>query len=160
MDEKPVKLNLGCADRAIEGFLSVDIVPPADVIVDLRDFMWPWDNSSVECVVAHDIFEHLPDKRHTMNELWRVLKPGGRADICVPTAPGVGAWQDQTHASVWTAGDFEYYEKGNYARERFRGSEYYGVRADFRIVKWHWANYENKFGEEVKKFRILLECIK
>lgn len=155
-----MKLLLGCCDTKREGFTSVDIVPPADQIVDLSAYPWPWADSSVDEVVAHDVFEHLPDKRATLNELWRILRNGGNADIIVPTAPGVGAWCDPTHVSTWTAGDFEYFEKGNFARERFRGSSYYGVNADFRIVSYRWENYMNKFGEEVKKFHIALEAVK
>ena len=153
-------MNLGANDRRKDGFLSVDVCPPADVIMDLSK---PWTelgDDSVDEVFAHDIFEHLPNKRQTINELFRVLKNGGTADICVPTAPGVGSWCDPTHCSVWTAGDFEYFEKGNFARERFRESSYYGVKADFKIVSWNWQNYTNKFGEEIKKFRIVLQAIK
>lgn len=153
-----VKLNLGACDRALEGYLSVDIAPPADQIADLRQ-AWPWPDSSVDAVFAHDIFEHLPDKRQTMNELWRVLKPGARADVCVPTIRGVGAVCDPTHVSYWSAGDFEYYETGNFARERFRHS--YGIAADFRIIgQPEQTVYQNRFGEEVWKVRVILEAVK
>ena len=42
-----MKLNLGACDRKFAGFLSVDIVPPADVICDLNG-PWPWPDSSVD----------------------------------------------------------------------------------------------------------------
>lgn len=155
-----MKLILGACDTTRPGFLTVDVEPPADIVADLSVHPWPWADSTVEEVVAHDVFEHLPNKRATLNELYRVLAPGGRADIIVPTFPGVGAVCDPTHVSYWSAGDFEYFEKGNFARERFRNSSYYGVKADFRIVSWKWQNYANKFGEEVKKFQIFLEAIK
>lgn len=154
-----MKLNLGSSDRHFPGFLSVDIAPPADWVCDLTK-IWPWPDSSVDEVVAFDIFEHMPDKRHSMNELWRVLKPGGRATIEVPTIRGVGAVCDPTHCSYWSAGDFEYYEKGNYARERFRGSAYYGINADFRIVSAVQSDYDNKFGEKVWKVKVVLEAVK
>lgn len=154
-----MKLNLGAGDRPFPGFLSVDCVPPADVVADLTR-AWPWGDSSVDEVRAHDVFEHMPDKRHSMNELWRVLKPGGRATIEVPSAArGAGAFQDPTHCSFWTANDFEYYEKGNYARERFRGSGYYGVRCDFRIVSMNQTSYPGKW-DEVWKISVVLEAIK
>ena len=86
-----MKLDLGCCDSRLEGFLSVDIVPPADVLCDLNE-RWPWDESSVGDIRAHDIIEHLPDKIHTMNEAYRVLVPGGRLDIEIPTTDGPGAW--------------------------------------------------------------------
>lgn len=154
-----MKLNLGANDRRLVGFLSVDIVPPADVIADLTE-PWPWPDSSVEEIVAHDVFEHLPNKRHTMNELWRVLRNGGKAVVEVPTIRGVGACCDPTHVSFWSAGDFEYYEKGNFARERFRGSSYYGVNADFKIISLTQSCYKNKFGEEVWKATAVLEALK
>lgn len=159
MTATALRLNLGSADRNLDGYLSVDVVPPADFIADLTKD-WLWADSSVEAVYAWDVFEHLPDKRHTMNELWRVLEPGGTADICVPTIRGVGAVCDLTHVSYWSAGDFEYYEKGNFARERFRNSSYYGVMADFSIVEWQHSEYQNKFGESVVKFRIVLRAEK
>lgn len=153
-----MKLNLGACDRPFPGYLSVDIVPPADVVADLSK-PWPWADSTIEAVKAFDIFEHLPDKRHTMNELWRILRPGARAEIEVPTIRGVGAVCDPTHCSYWSGGDFEYYEKGNYARERFRN--YYGIKSDFCIVgKPSQKSYKNKFGEEVWKFSIVLQAIK
>lgn len=54
------RLNLGAADRRIEGFISVDIAPPADQIVDLAG-PWPWEDSSVEEVLALDVCEHIHD---------------------------------------------------------------------------------------------------
>lgn len=157
--QERMRLNLGACDRRFEGFLSVDIVPPADVIADLTK-PWPWEDSSIDEVLAFDIFEHLPNKVQTMNELWRILKPGGRATIKVPTTRGVGAVCDHTHVSQWCAGTFEYFEKGNFARERFRGSSYYGVKADFKIISMEQSSYSNKFGEEVWHATAVLEAVK
>ena len=79
MSSLPLKLNLGCCDAALPGFVNVDIVPGpgVDLAADLRQ-PWPWPESSVGFVRAWDIIEHLPDKIHTMNELWRVH--GGHAE--------------------------------------------------------------------------------
>jgi len=154
-----MKLNLGCSDRHFPApWVNVDMVPPADRIVDLRE-PWPWLDSSVEEIRAWDIIEHLPDKIHTMNEAWRALQPGGRFDIEVPTIRGAGAVCDPTHVSLWSASDFEYYEKGNFARERFRYSPYYGIRADFRILSLEQKNYPTKY-DDVWKVRTILEAVK
>jgi len=129
----PLNLNLGANDRRFPGFLSVDVAPPADFLCDLR-YPWPWKDGSVSTVYAYDVFEHLPDKRHTMNELWRVLKPGGVTHLQIPHATlGDGGHCDPTHVSFWTSSDFEYYHPGIAERERFRASTYYGVKADFRV---------------------------
>ncbi len=127
-----MKLNLGCADNLRQGFVNIDIAPGDGItVVDLRDD-WPWPDGSAEHVVAHDIVEHLPDKIHTMNELWRVLAPDGTATIIVPTTDGPGAFQDPTHVSFWNRRSFLYYEAGNPYRERFAAS--YGICAAFRVV--------------------------
>lgn len=155
-----MKLNLGCSDRPQPGYVNVDIVPPADQIVDLSQYPWPWADSSVEEVIADDVLEHLPSKRDTMNELFRILCPGGRAKIVVPSAArGAGAFQDPTHLVYFCANDFEYYEKGNYARERFRNSTYYGIKADFKIVELSQHTYMGKF-DEVVKITVILEALK
>src|SRR2546428_3133479 len=96
-----MKLNLGCCDALLPGFVNVDLVPaPGVEPADLR-LPWPWQDSSVEYIRAWDIVEHLPDKILTMNEMYRVLAPGGSAEISVPTTDGCGAWQDPTHVSFW-----------------------------------------------------------
>ncbi len=154
-----MKLNLGAADRDLPGFASVDIVPPANFVCDLAQ-PWPWADSTIDEVYALDIVEHLPNKRHTMNELWRVLKNGGKVTIEVPHATkGDGGHCDPTHISYWTPSDFDYYERGNFARERFRGSAYYGVTADFRIITVDQRQYQTRWGE-VWKITAVLEAIK
>ena len=130
-----MKLNLGCCDAPLPGYVNVDVVPgPGVEAVDLRE-PWPWPDSTVDEVRAADIIEHLPDKIRTMNELWRVLKPGGTAEVIVPTTDGTGAFQDPTHVSFWNRRSFLYYEAGNPYRERF--ARYYGITANFRIVREH-----------------------
>lgn len=155
-----MRLNLGANDRRVEGFISVDVCEPADQIADLTQ-RWPWNDSTVDEVLAFDVVEHLPSKRHTLNELFRVLKPGGRATIEVPNAAkGDGGFCDPTHITYWTLSDWEYYEKGNYARERFRNSPYYGVTADFKIHSVEETRYQTKFGGEVYKITAILEAVK
>jgi len=126
-----MKINLGCHERHLTGYLNVDRVPPADLIVDLSE-LWPWADSTVDHLFAHDIIEHLPNKIRTMNEAWRVLRPEGILEIAVPTTDGPGAWQDPTHVSYWNRRSFFYYEHGNFARERFAKS--YGITASFRVL--------------------------
>ncbi len=159
-----MKLNLGCSDRTIAGFIGVDIAPPADQLVDLAG-PWPWPNSSVEEVLAYSVFEHLPDKRHTMNELWRVLAPEGIARIQLPHATlGDGGHCDPTHRSYWTCSDFEYYSIGLPERERFRNS--YGINADFRVLNLDergyipTKRYPRHYGGFVTEFDVVLQAVK
>jgi len=152
-----LKLNLGCADRPLPGFIGVDICAPADQIADLNK-PWPWPDSSVDEVMALDIVEHLPSKIHTMNELWRVLKPGARVTIEVPSSTkGAGADQDPTHVSRWNMNSFQYWEAGSFALRRFAAS--YGIKAAFRVVSLGEREYMDAH-EPVWKITAVLEAVK
>lgn len=119
-------LNLGCNQRAMSGaskkvkVINVDAVAHegVDEVVDLNVIPWPWPDNSFERVVAYDLIEHLQSPIDTMNEICRVLKPLGQADILVPSTDGRGAWQDPTHVynphtkatgSYWNENSFLYY---------------------------------------------------
>lgn len=166
-----MKLNLGSFDVRLEGFMSVDIDPTVnpDFCADLN-FTWPWVDSSIEEVVAVDVFEHLVDKRHTMNELWRILIPGGTARVVVPHATlGDGGHCDPTHVSYWTQSDFEYYTpfdgfgRAVGERSRFRNSSYYGINADFRIMNLDGnghiplKRYDRRYGGFVVSIEVVLQ---
>jgi len=128
-----LRLNLGSSgEDVISGFVNVDKFPSPGVEVADLSTAWPWPDNSVAHVRALDIIEHLPDKILTMNELWRVLVPGGTAEIEVPTTDGSGAFQDPTHVSFWNRRSFLYYEAGTLHRERFAPS--YGIHAKFRTM--------------------------
>jgi ubiquinone/menaquinone biosynthesis C-methylase UbiE len=148
-----MKLNLGCSDRHERGFVNVDVCPPADRIADLRE-RWPWDDNSVDEIRAWDIFEHLPDKIHTLNEAYRVLKTRGILHMIVPTTDGRGAWQDPTHCSYWNPNSLFYLEDGNAHNIRFANA--YGMRHRFKILsEWH-----KEFPDKVWKLSAELRAVK
>lgn len=180
-----MRLNLGCADRLIEGYLGVDIAPGpgVDIVADLSQ-RWPWADNEVDEVLALDVCEHIGDgyrvvddlfaaiiptpakivhyngRIHFMNELHRVLCAGGRATIETPNATkGVGFAQDPTHQSHWCLSTFKYFEAGTFAHGRL--SKLYGITAAFKVLHLSEmrSNGENP-AEEVWKIRADLECVK
>src|SRR5215472_7035535 len=44
----------------------------------------PFPDSSFDVVVAAEVLEHIPGDQHAMNEIARVLRPGGVAAVTVP----------------------------------------------------------------------------
>lgn len=181
-----MKLNLGCSDRAIEGFIGVDIAPGpcVDQVVDL-EAPWPWEDASVEEVKAHDVAEHIGDcqhfrygcttclvqgatdklrhplgRIHFLNELHRVLAPGGRALVEVPSAAhGVGFVCDPTHKTPWCLSSFKYFEHGSFAHTRLGKS--YGITAAFRVLNLHEYECSGEDGRErVWKIIAELEAVK
>jgi SAM-dependent methyltransferase len=161
-----MRLNLGCSDDHKPGYHNVDQAPPADEIVDLRA-AWPWPDSYVDEIFAHDVFEHLPSKIHTLNEAHRVLKPGGKLDLWVPCVylsdgrVNPGAFCDPTHTSFWTPDDRYYFceEWNNPQGERGRLGPAYGITALFRPIKWELEDY-GAAHERRSKIKAVLEAVK
>ena len=154
-----LRLNLGCGDRAVLGFMGVDIVigPGIDWVTNLAE-RWPWDDSSVSDVIAYDVIEHIADRIHFMNELWRVLEPGGCATIETPNASrGAGFWQDPTHKAGWCRNSFQYFQDGSFAWKRLATA--YGIRARFDIQELTESVYKDVY-EEVWKIRAVLRAVK
>ena len=97
----PLKLDLGCGKNKAPGFLGVDSIrfDGVDVVCNLAKGRWPWKDGSVDEVNASHFVEHLTasERIHFANELYRVLKPGGKAQIVVPHWSSSRAYGDLTH---------------------------------------------------------------
>lgn len=53
-----------------------------DMIADAHDL--PFDDEEFDCVIALEVFEHLVNPSVASSEMFRVLKPGGKAIISIP----------------------------------------------------------------------------
>ena len=95
-----MKLDLGCGTRKRDGFVGVDVraFPGVEVVADLRQ-RWPWPDGGVSEVYSSHFVEHLDsgERIHFVNELYRVLVPGGRATLVTPHWSSTRAYGDLTH---------------------------------------------------------------
>lgn len=86
-----------------------------DIVSDLNG-AWPFEDNSVGVFRAHDIFEHLRNPIHTMNEVHRCLCHGGLLLAEIPSTDGRGAFCDPTHVSWWNEQSAAYYTRKEQAR--------------------------------------------
>ena len=56
--------------------------PLADVKADICDL--PFENESFDFILCNHVLEHIPDDTKAMQELYRILKPGGTAILQIP----------------------------------------------------------------------------
>jgi len=78
-----VRLNLGCGDKILKGYINVDIVTERasnvpDVVCDVRDLSIFSENYADEILAVH-VVEHFWrwEVANVLKEWIRVLKPGG-----------------------------------------------------------------------------------
>jgi SAM-dependent methyltransferase len=84
------KLNLGCGDKILPGYVNVDVAPnragkSPDVLCDLHD-LEPFDSDTADEVLAVHVVEHFWrwEVVDILSEWVRVLRPGGRMVLECP----------------------------------------------------------------------------
>jgi predicted SAM-dependent methyltransferase len=121
------KINLGCGYKKLDGFTNIDNRPEVnpDLVCDVMDGL-PFDDDSVDYVLANDFLEHLPigETIPVIEDIWRVLKNGGIFESLTPSTDGRGAFQDPTHISFWNSNSWLYYMDDGYRN-------LYGITAKF-----------------------------
>lgn len=125
-----IKLDIACGQNKREGFKGVDIAPGkgVDFVHDLETYPWPFkDNSVEEAHVSHYI-EHVGDLVKFMNELYRILIPGGQCTVIAPYYSSIRAWQDPTHVRAISEATFLYFNQQWLKDNKL---DHYNVTADF-----------------------------
>jgi SAM-dependent methyltransferase len=102
-----IKINLGSGNDPKNGFVNVDFIKlnSVDVVHNLMEFPYPFEDNSASKIRAVDVLEHLAnytdDKRPSIiafiEECHRILKPGGELFIQTPRYDADFLWLDPTH---------------------------------------------------------------
>lgn len=107
-----MKLNLGCGKKRIDGYINIDINPDVnpDLEHDIRKGL-PYGDNSIDEVRAYDFLEHIPlgETIFVVEEIWRVLKPGGLLDHLTPSTDGRAAFEHPDHKSFWNINSWKYF---------------------------------------------------
>jgi SAM-dependent methyltransferase len=92
-------LDIGCGANKIPGAIGMDINPrtAADVIHDLDELPYPFDDDEFDEVVGRHVIEHVRDPLAVMSELHRITRPGGMVKIVVPHWTNPDWATDLTH---------------------------------------------------------------
>lgn len=130
IDEQPYSrtvIDIGCGQNKVPGAIGVDCIAllGVDVVHNLDSFPYPFAADSVDEIHAYHVLEHVPDVMATMEELWRLSKPGATVQIRVPHFSGILAWKDPTHKRSFTSESFGYFGENGYS---------YYTRARFQVV--------------------------
>lgn len=121
-----MKLNLGCGNKHLSGFINADLVEPADIIFDVTKGI-PYRDNNFDEVQADNLLEHLDSDqlKFVLNEIYRVLKVGGKFWLRVPDAENwfAGAFGDLSHKHFFCLRSFNYLNRNHQTFKNF-GSSY------------------------------------
>ncbi len=101
-----MKLNLGCGEKRLDGYLNVDKFGDPDLRHDLESFPWPWSDNTVDEIKLIHVLEHLGKDTEIyfgiFKEMYRVCKPDSLVYIVVPHYRHQFFYDDPTHVRVVT----------------------------------------------------------
>lgn len=108
-DHLDFHVDLGCG-RLPKGRIGVDRfeAPGVDVVMNLDDpdLCLPFPDSSIESIISHHFFEHVGDGFIPLvDEIYRVLVPGGILRAITPLFPSWSAVSDPDHRRYFLADD-------------------------------------------------------
>lgn len=147
-------LDLGCGSNPKNPF-HADKIYGVDIREDLSENIkcvdlsiqgLPFESNSFDYCTAFDCIEHIPRIINTgernrlsflelINEVYRILKPGGLFLHRTPAYPSKEAFQDPTHVNIITEDTFPYYfcEPCSWASD-------YGFNGKFEMVSQKWES--------------------
>jgi len=144
-------LDLGCGEKP-KNIFGADLVYGVDARDDLvRNIIkcdiavdpLPFADDFFDFVTAHDVIEHIPRVIYNpsrrlpfvelMNEIHRVLKPGGQFYSSTPAYPHEAAFSDPTHVNIITEKTFL-----AYFDHRYNWAKGYGFKGSFEVTNQEW----------------------
>ena len=116
-----MKLNLGCGTNIKEGWTNLDMVnhKGVDVIHDMNNFPYPFEDDTFDEVLLSHILEHLENPQKTIEELYRITKHEGSIKIVVPHFSSWSVWGDPTHKRGYNSGALSHMDVNLKYKERF-----------------------------------------
>lgn len=167
-DKEPIiieslKLDLGCGKRLDNhhtkqaGFVGVDIadIEGVDIVHDLTQFPYPFDDNSVDEIFNSHFIEHLTGEQQMafFNECYRIMKPGAKMTCIAPYYNSVRCMQDPTHKTEISEQRFYYYSK---QWREMNNLEHYPITCDFSFIGLGYTffpDWEHR-SQEAKDFAV------
>jgi len=125
-----VVVNIGCGPTRIPDSVGLDRVPIddfVDIVHDLNITPYPFQENSVDEIHIYHVLEHLTDPISKLEDLHRILKPGGIIHIRVPHFSSMGAFTDMTHIRPFGYMSFDCFQKND--------AQHYYTKVEFNILK-------------------------
>ncbi len=132
-------LDVGCGTSKTPGAVGIDFhpLPGVDVVHDLNQLPWPLESGTFDEIKILDVIEHLDNTIKIMEEIHRLLKPGGTVYIRVVPWNHRYAFSDPTHVKFFTEISFKFFT-GEWR------PYYTGARFEITSFKYTYDTYARK----------------
>ena len=137
-------LEVGCGSKKAEGAIGMDVFPypGVDVVHNIDECPWPFEESHFEKVYARHVIEHVNSIADFFREIHRISRPGAEVLIETPHFTSLDSYADPTHRWHLSTNFAEVVTKGGYLAEQ---------TGEFEIVHLHLS-----FGSLLKSWRARL----
>ncbi len=146
-------LEVGCGEgRGIEhiidkaaNYTAIDKIEP--VIAELRvkypqgkfirgniPPLSPFQDNSFDLVLSFQVIEHIEDDDHFLKEIYRILKPGGRAMLTTPNRP------KSLSRNPWHVREYTTTELTDLAKTIFAQVEMKGITGNEKVMQYYERN--------------------
>lgn len=94
-----MNINFGSGKDIRNDFVNVDRTRQygANVVWDMTEFPYPFNDNEADKIVCQDCLEHIPNSTKVINEFHRILKRGGELYIIVPHFSSFNAIYGDVH---------------------------------------------------------------
>lgn len=142
-----MKINIGGGYKKFDGYINLDndLNCNPDYLINLETDKLPFEDNTVEKVIAHHILEHIGEGYiNLIKEIYRVCKNGAIVDIIVPHHRHEVFFNDPTHKRPITVEGLRMFSKKFNQRDIQIGSAtstlglMYNV--DFEIIKYDFMH--------------------
>jgi len=162
-----IKVDLACGhNKCGEDWIGVDkvVTPDVNIVHNLNIYPWPFEDNSVDEVNCSHYIEHIPHDVNNgkdldgliqfMNELYRILKPGGKATITAPYYTSIRTYGDPTHCRAICDWTFLYY---NTEWRKANKLEHMGITCDFDATYDYYISEEMSLRAETVRNKAFTE---
>lgn len=152
-----MNLNLGCGNEVLRHYINLDSIQleGVDVVYDLKEYPWPFEDNSSSFILCKHVLEHLHESIPAVEEIWRILRPGGKVQIHVPYWNSSDAVTDPTHIRYFNEHSFDFFDPDHW---RCKDRPYYSkARFKFEKKTYHFRIFGKYY--EWKLPRVIIETL-